>query len=162
MHTNGKRAYSVSIEELVSNFKQRCAGILIVWCCYKIVSRSRRSTNYATTRRNISHVVHSKSCTCKPCKDRYIMVYIHTLSWCNQNPTWFLVWIHKRVECRSWWTTHSLHSNLEQPYNIQMHFTRSLKQQKSTTKGPSYLIKFIHAKGPGKSWGFDYAHKMPI
>jgi hypothetical protein len=38
-----------------------------------------------------------------------------------------------------------------------MHFTQSLKQQKSTTKGPSDLIKLIDVEGPGKSWGFDYA-----
>jgi hypothetical protein len=43
-----------------------------------------------------------------------------------------------------------------------MHFTQSLKEHKSTTKGPSDLIKLIDAKGPGKSWGFDYAHKVPI
>ncbi len=130
--------------------------------CYINVSRSRISTNYAATRRCISHVVHSKSCTCTPCKDRYIMWYIHTVSGCNQNPTFFLVWIHNRIECRSWWATHSLHSKLERPYNIQMHFTQSLKWQKSTTKGPSDLIKLIDAKGLGKSWGFDYAHKVPI
>jgi hypothetical protein len=43
-----------------------------------------------------------------------------------------------------------------------MHFTQSLEQQKSTTKGSLDLIELIGAKGLGKSWGFDYAHKVPI
>jgi hypothetical protein len=49
----------------------------------------------------VYHMVHLESCTCTPCKDTYIMVYIHTISGCNQNATLFLVWIHNRVECRS-------------------------------------------------------------
>jgi hypothetical protein len=46
-------------------------------------------------------MVHSKLCTFTPCKDRYIMVYIHAISGCNQNPTTILVWIHNIIECRS-------------------------------------------------------------
>jgi hypothetical protein len=99
-------------------------------------------------------MVHAKSCACTPCKDTYIMVYIHRISGCNQNPTLFLVWIHNKVECRSWWATHSLLCNLEQPYNFQMHFTQSLKQQNSTTKSPLDLIKVDWCQGAWKELGF--------
>ncbi len=129
-------------------------------CCMN-VSKNRRSTNHATTRRCISH-------------RSFKVVYMYTMQgsiyhgvhsynkWMRPKPNVIFAWIRNRVECRSWWTTHSLHYNLEQPYNIQMHFIQLVKQQKSTTKGPLDLIKMIHAKGLGKSWGFDYAHKMSI